>query len=266
MCAKSSKKHSQVGHRVERKLLNLGFTTKGLASVCCFAPLCTVLSFWSLFPIIGAVGKSISLAAIVAPLIGIILGPWLGTVAVTLGGVVGASVAQIGPFGPLSFLPWTAAALGSGLLYNRKWRILIVPYSLLFLAFTFYPMVGPAWLHPSLVWLQLVGLAVLISPLRLRAVRSMRKRTRTQETIFGVGVITFLATLFGHVVGSLMFEMMYWPTLIGELDAWRLLWQFLTFMYPVERTIITVTATLIGVPLIKALRAYGFRIEGNRKR
>jgi hypothetical protein len=196
----------------------------------------------------------------VAPLIGIILGPWLGAVAVTLGGIVGASVAQVGPFGPLSFLPWTAAALGSGLLYNRKWQTLTVLYSILLLAFTFYPMVGPAWLHPYLVWLQLVGLAVLASPLQLRAVKSMRKQTSIQEIVLGVSVISFIATLFGHVVGSMMFEMMYWPTLIGELYSWTLLWQFLTFMYPIERTIITVMATLMGVPLIKALRAYGFGI------
>lgn len=248
---------------MKRKPFNLRLTARDLALVCCFAPLCTILSFWSLFPIIGAVGKSISAAAVVAPLIGIILGPWLGAIAVTLGGIVGASVAQIGPFGPLSFLPWTAAALGSGLLYNRKWRMLTVLYSTFLLAFTFYPMVGPAWLHPYLVWLQLVGLAVLMSPLQLRAVKSMRKQTTVQETILGVGVVSFVATLFGHVVGSMMFEMMYWPTLIGELNSWRSLWQFLTFMYPIERTIITVMATLIGVPLIKALRTYGFRIGGN---
>ncbi len=175
-----------------------------MALVCCFAPLCTILSFWSLFPIIGAVEKSISAAAVVAPLIGLILGPWLGAVAVTLGGIVGASVAQIGPFGPLSFLPWTAAALGSGLLYNRKWQTLTISYSILLLAFTFYPVVGPAWLYPYSVWLQLVGLAVLASPLQLRAVNFMWKQTGVQEMILGVGVISFIATLFGHVVGSMI--------------------------------------------------------------
>ncbi len=248
---------------MKEKLVDLRLTAKNLALVCCFAPLCTILSFWSLFPIIGAVGKSISVTAVVAPLIGIILGPWLGAVAVTLGGLVGVSVAQIGPFGPFSFLPWTAAALASGLLYSRRWRILTVLYLILLFAFTFYPMVGPAWLHPYLVWLQLVGLAVLLSPLQLKAVKSMRKQTSVQETMLGVGVFSFIATLFGHVVGSMMFEIVYWPTLIGELDSWRSLWQFLTFMYPIERTIIVVMATLVGVPLIKALRAYGFRVGGN---
>lgn len=248
---------------MRRKTLNSRLTAKGLALVCCFAPLCTLLSFWSLFPIIGAVGKSISAAAVVAPLIGIVLGPWLGALAVTLGGLIGASVMYIGPFGLLSFLPWTAAAFASGLLHNRRWHILTIVYAVLLLAFTLYPMVGPAWLHPYLIWLQLIGLAVLVSPLQLKAVKSMRKQTSLQEIVLGVGVVSFVATLFGHVVGSLMFEMVYWPTLIAELDSWKSLWQFLTFVYPIERAIITAIATLLGVPLIKALRTFGFRIGGD---
>ncbi|MFQ6065430.1 MAG: hypothetical protein ACE5L6_08145 [Candidatus Bathyarchaeia archaeon] len=199
-----------------------------------------------------------------APLIGMILGPWLGALAVTVGGIVGAFVAPIGPFGPLSFLPSTAATLASGLLYNRKWQRLTVLYSILLLVFMFYPMVGPAWLHPYFVWLQLVGLTILVSPLQLKATRCMRKQTRMREMMLGVGVLSFIATLFGHVVGSMMFEIIYWPTLIDDLESWSSLWQSLTFLYPVERIIITVTATLIGVPLIKALRIYGFR-RGNQK-
>jgi hypothetical protein len=248
---------------MDRETVNLRLNTRDLALVCCFAPLCTVLSFWSLFPIVGVVGKSISAAAVVAPLIGIILGPWLGAAAVALGGLVGASVAHVGPFGLLSFLPWTAAAFGSGLLYSRRWYVLTVAYAVLLLAFAFYPTIGPAWLHPYMVWLQLVGLAVLMSPLQLRATKSMRKQTSIQEVILGVGVLSFIATLFGHVVGSLMFEIAYWPTLIGDLGSWKSLWQFLTFVYPLERVIITTIVTLLGVPLIKALRAYGFRMGGD---
>jgi len=245
------------------KTFNLRLAAKDLALVCCFAPLCTILSFWSLFPIVGVVGKSISAVAAVAPLIGIILGPWLGAAAVTLGGLVGASVAHVGPFGLLSFLPWTAAAFGSGLLYSRRWYVLTIAYAVLLLAFAFYPTIGPAWLHPYMVWLQLVGLAVLVSPLQLRAVKSIRKQTSIQEAILGVGVLSFLATLFGHVAGSLMFEIAYWPALIGDVGSWKSLWQFLTFVYPIERAIITMIVTLLGVPLIKALRAYEFRIGGD---
>jgi hypothetical protein len=127
--------------------------------------------------------------------------------------------------------------------------------------FTFYPIVGPAWLYPYFIWFQLVGLAVLISPLQSRAV-TLSQQTNTRELIFGVGVTAFVSALFGHIVGSMMFEANYWPALIPELSNWTLLWQTLTLVYPVERMIITVIVTIIGVPLIKALKAEGYEMGG----
>jgi len=99
---------------------DLSPATKDLALVCCFAPLYTLFSFWPLAPIIGVVGKSITMAAVMAPLVGVLLGPYLGAATAGLGGIVGASLAQGGAFNPISFLPGTAAALCAGLLYNRK--------------------------------------------------------------------------------------------------------------------------------------------------
>jgi hypothetical protein len=71
----------------------------------------------------------------------------------------------------------------------------------------------------------------------------------------------FLASLFGHIVGSLMYELIYWPSLIPEVDVWRVNWQLLMWLYPAERVIIAVIATLIGITLVKALRILGFDIS-----
>ena len=243
------------------KTPNSRFAARNLALVCVFAPLCTIFSLWSLFPIIGAIGTSIKVTAVIAPLIGIILGPYMGAFAVALGGAVGTSVAQTGPFGALSFVPWMASAFCSGLLYSDKWRLTAILYSVLLLVFTFYPAVGPAWLYPYFIWFQLVGLAVLISPLRSKAV-TLLKQTNAKELFFGVALTTLISALFGQIVGSMMFEITRWPTLIPELNSWVPLWQTLTFLYPVERAIITLLVTFIGVPLIRVLKAWGYRIGG----
>ena len=185
---------------------------------------------------------------------GIILGPSLGSVTVTLGGILGAYLAQTGPFGPLSFIPGAAAAFCSGLLYEGERRASAVLYSVLLLAFAFYPSTGPAWLHPYFVWLQLAGLILLISPLQSKAREFMRNQSNSLELSLGVGLISFIATLFSHVVGCMMFELLYLPT---SRD-----WQILTILYPIERTIITIMAVLIGAPLIRTLKAFGFEIGG----
>jgi hypothetical protein len=136
-------------------------------------------------------------------------------------------------------------------------------YSVLLLALAFYPVIGPAWLYPYYLWFQLAGFIVLASPLRSKAEDFVHKHTSMFELSFGVGIISFTAALFGQIVGSLMFEIMYWPTIHSQTEFWKILvWQPTTFLYPLERTLITLIATVIGIPLIKALRAYGFEIGG----
>jgi len=240
----------------------LKLRTKDVALVCSFASLYAVLWFGPLFPVVGAQGRFFPLATVIAPLIGLILGPYIGTAAVSIGGFVGWTITQSGPLVFLSSVPGATATLCSGLLYKRKWMPSAVLYVVLFLTLAFYPAIGPGWLFPYFLWFHLVGLAVLVSPLRAKAVSFSHKQTSFLELSFGVGVISFVATLFGHIVGGLLFQMMYFPTIHSQVDYWRNLWQTLTILYPLERTLIALLATAIGVPLIKALRAYGFEIGG----
>ena len=237
----------------------LKLNTKDLALICCFAPLYTVFSLLSIFPIIGAPGKFISLGAVMAPIIGLILGPYLGATTTSLGGIIGWAITQTGPFGLLSFVPAGSASLCAGLLGYQKARVCIFLYSALLLMVMFYPFIGPAMLYPYYSLFQLVGLVVLVSPLRLKAAEYVNKHTSLLELGFGVGVISFIAALFGQIAGNLLFEVMYWPAIYPTTDYWRGLWQFLTFLYPFERTTISLIATLIGTPIIKTLKTMDLR-------
>jgi len=241
------------------KAPDLSPATKDLALVCCFAPLYTLFSFWPLAPMIGVVGKSITMAAVMAPLVGVLLGPYLGAVTAGLGGIVGASLAQGGSFNPISFLPGTAAAFCAGLLYHRKERACILLYAVFLLALIFYPPVGPFWLYPSFAWFQLAGLLILVSPLRSKAIDFARSQQSSTKLLLGISVICFIATMFAHVVGCLVFEITGWPLVFPQLDFWQSTWRFLTFVYPIERIVITALATLIGLPLIKTFEAIRFK-------
>ena len=230
-----------------------------IALVSCFASLYAIFGLWPLFPVVGTAGKNITVAAIMAPLIGVILGPYIGVLTVLIGGIVGLSMAQIGPFGPLSFLTGVAAAFCSGMLYERRRAICAVVYLILLLIFAFYPVVGPAWLYPYFMWLQIIGFIVLVSPLQSKAVDRMRGNPKSFRGLtFGAATTFFVATLFSHLVGSIMFEAFYWPTIIPTVETWRSNWQIITFVYPTERIVITIAAALIGTALIKALRTHGF--------
>jgi len=178
-----------------------------------------------------------------------------------VGGIVGLSVGQIGgPFGPLSFVPHAAATFCSGMLYNKKRMACAVTYAILLVVLAFYPVVGPAWLYPYFIWMQIVGLVILVSPLQSKAVKQIHEHTKSTGLTFGVGVTSLTATLFGHIVGTIMFGAIYWPNLISSVDAWKSTWQLLAWVYPIERVTITTAAALIGTVLIKALKAYGLKL------
>lgn len=238
------------------------FKAKDLALMCIFAALYAVLSFVSLFPVIGAVGKFITLGTVMAPLIGMILGPYIGAAAVSIGGFIW-SLSQTGAFGFLSFIPGASTAFGSGMLYNGKRMSSIASYVILFSAMAFFPTIGPVWLFPYYLWFQLIGLIVLVSPLTSAATNFTHENYHLARLSFGVGIISLISTLLGQMAGSLMFELTRWPTVYPLIEYWRTAqWQFLTFVYPVERATITVIATFVGAPLIKAIRAFGYRMGG----
>lgn len=250
-------------HFRQGKVSHLRFKARDLALMCSFAAVYAVLSSVSLFPVIGSVGKFITLATVMAPLIGMMLGPYIGAAAVSIGGFVGWSITQTGAFSFLSFVPGASTAFVSGLLYNGKRTPSIVLYASLLLLLAFYPTIGPVWLYPYYLWFQLVGLIVLASPLTPLAVNLTRKNDDLARLSFGVGITSLTSTLTGQMAGSLMFELMYWPIVYPQVEYWRTAqWQFLTLVYPLERSIIMVIATLVGTPLIKAIRAYGHEMGG----
>jgi hypothetical protein len=229
--------------------------------MCVFAALYAVFSLVSLFPIIGALGTFITLATVLAPVMGMLLGPYLGAAATSIGGFVGWAITQSGAFSFVSFIPGSSSALAAGLLAEGKRKGAAMLYLVLFLPMAFFPLIGPVWLYPLFLWLQLIGLIVLVSPASTIASKSMHVDKMNRLT-FGVGFIALVSALAGQVTGTLMFELFFYP-LNSEIEFWRMAqWQVLTFVYPVERIIVAVLATLVGVPLVKAIRTYGFKVGG----
>ena len=240
-------------------LPNFRLSTGNIALTACFAALYVVFSLWNLFPVIGAEGKWINAAVVMAPLFGIILGPCFGVLAITIGGIVGAFFQLTGPFGPLSFVPHAAAAFCSGMLTIRRQKECAAVYAFILFLFALFPMIGPVWLWPAVIWLDLIGLLALASPIQSKAINAMNESSSSVRLVLGIAVTSLTATLFGHVLGNILFEVIYLQV-NSSVDFWRTTWQGLTFLYPIERGLITLAAILVGTPLIKTLRIYKFRI------
>lgn len=222
-------------------------TAKEVALLICFTALYTYFSFIPAFPIVGLQGGAITLAAITAPIIGIILGPYLGMLSALLGGMVRLF------FAPILFAPGFAAgivtAVFAGMLYENRRSVSAFMYFLLLFFLGFYPFVGPVWLFPLFMWFQITGFLVLVSPLQSMASKNMRNPNNSSKLFSAFFIVFLTSTLAGQIAGSLVFELIF----IADVDFWTGLWQLLTWLYPIERIIIALSATFVGVFLYKIL-------------
>jgi len=226
---------------------------RNIALTACFAALYAVFSLWNLMPVIGVPGRFITAAVVTAPLIGIILGPIYGVLSITLGGLANAFLSfGLGVFGPLSFLPHAAAALASGMLISRRQAICIVSFLLLFVVLAFFPRNGPVLVWPPVLWLDLIGLIIVASPLQAISIKYLNESSNSFYLGLGVCVTCLSATLFGHVTGSILFEIFFWP---NTIEWWTATWQTSTFVYPIERIVSVIIATIVGTALIKASKS-----------
>jgi hypothetical protein len=227
-----------------------------LTLIASFAACYVISSSWTLFPIIGATGRFITVASILAPLIGIFLGPLLGIAAVALGGAISLFY---GSYSITSLAAGIASAFCSGILYRQRRGICIVSYISLLLAFAFYPSYGPAWSFPFYVWLHVVGLVVLVSPLLPMTVNTISETEKPiRNSNFGIPIVVFISILYGHLAGSLMYVTVHFPLFVPLKEALPFSWAGLALIYPVERFIMWVSATIIGVALNTALKRLGF--------
>lgn len=227
-------------------------SAKHMALAVCFAALYAFFCFFPIFQIVGLPNKSITMAAIIAPVIGMLVGPYLGALSTTLGGAIGFFV---GSLSIPSFVSGVVAAFSAGTLYFGRRRLCTFTYFSLLILFGFYPFVGPVWLFPQFLWFQVIGFIILISPIWSIAVKNMWSSKNNARLIFAFFVTSLISTLAGQIAGSLTFEALSWPIFVADVNAWRLNWQIIAWLYPVERIIISLAAAFISVALQKVLKS-----------
>jgi len=202
--------------------------------------------------LIGISG-SITAAGMIAPVIGILLEPAYGIVAV----FTGTMVASLFPWNPikfagLDFLPGALnVALVSLAVRGRRTEattiflitmglFIINPYTSIF--------VGSALLSPPIpyLWMHLAALIVLVSPLT-KGLAVRLTSHRYASFVRPVAVLAFTGTMLEHLTGGLLFA-----TVVGK-GALKF-WPAIFLAYPIERTILVIGATLIGATLLSLLR------------
>src|SRR5947208_10639909 len=227
----------------------------GLRKLTLTASLAAIYTVFRTIPISSLIGisGSITAAGMIAPIIGILLEPAYGIVAVFTGTIV----ASLFPWNPLRFygLDFLPGALNVTLVSlavrgrrTEATLMFLVMIGLFFINPYTSIFVGSALLSPPIpyLWMHLAALIVLVSPLSKNLALRIGSHHYT-SLISPLAVLAFIGTMIEHLTGGILYA-----TVFGK--AALKFWPAIFLIYPVERTILVIGATLIGASLLSLLR------------
>ena len=199
------------------------------------------------------INGTITAAGMIAPIIGILLEPAYGIVAV----FTGTMVASLFPWNPikfagLDFLPGALNVTLVSLAVRGRRTEATLMFLITIALFVINPytriFVGSAEFSPPVpyIWMHLAALVILVSPLT----KNLSTKITTHQyasLVRPMAVLAFTGTMIEHLTGGLLYATVYttfalkfWPTIF--------------LVYPVERMILIVGATVIGAALLSLLR------------
>jgi hypothetical protein len=242
--------------------------TRRLALIAVFSVIYLVLRLVPTFPMVGIQG-TFTLSDILPPLYGLLLGPAAGPASVTLGTFLAFAFGSPIKFLYLDFLPGMVNSLLVGLLVRGRRPSALALYLLILGLFLVHPytlhLVDLAPLAAGArfpyYWLHLVALALLVSPLSMRAVGWVRS-LQPGRLGLGIAVLAFMGTMLQHLMGGLLFETV--PGVVARVlegGGYAVVWSFVFWLYPGERLFLTVVSALVGVALLKGLASAGYIME-----
>lgn len=197
------------------------------------------------FPVIGAPGSEIDLARSLEPIYGIMMGTYFGPLAAFLGAILGKILS--GESASLLFAPLAlVSTLSSALIYRDRiaripgWATsgLILTVMIVVWGFTQQAQNAPFFAVPHIAAAAMAfGLGGKLHKLL---------RSSKMELALGLFLVSFISTMTGNMLGNLIFVAVYSPSPYFFVPM-------LAITLP-ERLFISLASTIIGVPLIIAVR------------
>ena len=203
---------------------------------------------------LGGAGE-ISFGLVSAPIIGFLLGPFFGVVAVLIGSLIAMSINPlIAVLGPLTALATAAGAFAAGAM-RTKIRISVPVIFILAMAIYLLSPVGTA--VPVFIWFHIIAFVlsllfiipristILISPLELKV------GTHKWRMFVSIWLFCLIAVTLDQIVGSAIGGW-YLPPVLG-LGVTVGFFEGFVLLYPVERIIGSIIVALVIYALVEGL-------------
>ena len=178
-------------------------TSRQVAIIAVFAALYAIVSRLPGIPIIGGAGK-IEPVVILDPIVGILLGPWIGGLTSLLGNTIAWIIPSVSFYGLLNLPTGPVAAIVSGSLArntrNSNWKISAVIYSILMALWYLTPTGREAFYYPFLHW----AAFALVLIFRERTHGLLNADTNFRK-VLGATICSFCGIMANHMTGNLIF-------------------------------------------------------------
>jgi uncharacterized membrane protein len=215
------------------------------AVIAVWAALIAVAGLLPSVPIIGT-GATFSISVALVPLAGVLFGPITGAVCAAIGGFLGQLVApHTAWLGLGTFLIGTINALVSGLVTRRNWWLPVV-ITVIGMALWFTNPIGQ---QVPMFAIVVYGLGIIASIIGGIFAEGFLKGPNVFLKAVGVWLASFSGMIAAAAIGN------YMGLIVIKIPAD--VWKFLIPVTPTERTLFSIGAAIIGVPLLIGLPKIG---------
>ncbi|MGY5863948.1 MAG: hypothetical protein RTV41_05055 [Candidatus Thorarchaeota archaeon] len=217
------------------------------------------------FTVLGMGGGFLTWGMISAAIVGFLLGPFYGTVAVLVGSFIGTGVFNLGGIlGPIvPVLAPTVGAFAAGALRTGRIRELFIVFLIATVAFVIGPIGIPAFMF---IWLHLITLVVigilLIPKLtnRLKEAVTFEKGRNLKLMPIAIVLFSFISLMTDHIVGNTTSVFYFHYILAMDVPTLVGFWLPITFVYPLERLLAAGILALIVILTSEAIVQAGLEL------
>ncbi|MHA2026123.1 MAG: hypothetical protein ACW98U_09500 [Candidatus Thorarchaeota archaeon] len=228
--------------------------SRTVAFVAIFAALITVLDIIPAFGFTSGVWDS--WAFLLSPIVGILLGPYLGAISVGLGSFLGHTIYYRDPTEFLFMMGLALGAAMAGFVYQKKWKPVLGIYTALLLGYFIYPV---TWSLPLWgIWDVLVGFGIVLIYSIMTIRGGWLENTERKKV---------LALLFSSVIAletDILFRIFvlvpgqtYWFFYGWTPADLALIWSVAGFITPIKVVLAAIVAITLGLQLLRTLERHG---------
>jgi hypothetical protein len=197
---------------------------------------------------------------LLAPIVGILLGPYLGALSVGMGSLLGHMIYFRDPTEMLFMLGLSLGAAIAGFVYQRRWRPVLGIYSALLLGYFIYPVTWglPLWG----IWDILVGYGIVLiyTFMTIRGgLTEISEKKRVLLLLFSTVIALETDILFRVFV--LVPGQTYWFFYGWTPADLALIWSVAGFITPIKVVLAAIVAITLGLQLLRILERHGDSIS-----